>query len=1012
MMMFKQVSGASKATLRFSFCAASSALEEYEHLGKEVFGRPVGGQLGRVVRGITGSPFYNIANLQNAIQFVIKKRGIPPDNKSEPSCKVILYATRIESGKADILRNYESCHPTAENYDCRIWEAASATAAAPMYFKAIKFAASGERWCDGAIRRNNPINEALAELAREPEWQNKKIGCILNLGTGLARSRSVSSNLAGFLKGALKMLTDAEDTAKVFSASALGRELAQTHRYFRFNVPHGMEDLQIDEWKETERMKAMTTEYLSHTDNGDSIMRCAKTLLYPDENSFFSPQMRRGQIFALWGLGGTGKTQIALDFSQSMKDRLSIFWIRADNLGNFIADYSRVLPLLNPELDGLSPQEVMLSLLARTRDKLEELAGDWLLILDNADHLNDFIGVPDKDGPRISKYVPRRGRILITTRDRRFQGLAAAASDGLCVEPMIRLEAKDLLLKYVPNHLVRPSAVNTLMADDLVEKLGCLSLAQMSFAEYVGLFREKRRRLDLMASLAYDFANKDVRNGISSSPLSVTFLQYLACFYWRETPQILLRRLPEFHDLDDVSFLQVTKRPLALSLIDQTLDEDPRLSSYSVHPVLHKVMTAELSIEDKRRMLSHLTPIISSVFPTVPAPATESWPWRRFHSHSSMFNAAADMADAALSMASQLIGPENELRHYFRRNAIERLNDAGRYDRAEAECSLALELLEARAATTSLDTKAYNKEKVLLLDYLSIALRDRLGYGMLESIYKEQLHCQQAEQWSAEDVVEKRLHLIMLNLRALIMRTGDDVWQNLDQVIALYERVLHETLSVVGIDDKETWIALNNRLGSLSQALRMNEIHQTATMYLNHHLAREGPVKGARAAEFAELLDRWSYVSGIEDVIKSGSINRLSHLNSLNSYGVYLQYHGRYEEAVTVHRKVIRQLEGRDDGLGRLSHCNFMLALAKAGREDEALAFRREHKELIMPMEAVYGTLEQRQEERKKEMRVYEEAKSRIERKSLCQQDQWWLDNATTVRRVGLRLDHDLVPLP
>lgn len=269
----------------------------------------------------------------------------------------ILCATRIETAKADLLRNYESVHPTAENYACRIWEAASATAAAPMYFKSVKFELSGEHWCDGAIRRNNPINEALAEVARVPEWEGKRIGCILSLGTGLARSRPVSSNLASFLKGALKMLTDAEDTAKVFAASSLGRELANTNRYFRFNVPHGMEDLQLDEWKAADRMKAMTTDYLSHAENGDAIWRCAKALLFPDDNckcssaslveqkvktphifavqrtlkprlsliphhpcthflkrlvydeklrKFFSPQMRQRQIFTLWGLGGVG----------------------------------------------------------------------------------------------------------------------------------------------------------------------------------------------------------------------------------------------------------------------------------------------------------------------------------------------------------------------------------------------------------------------------------------------------------------------------------------------------------------------------------------------------------------------------------------------------------------------------------------------------------------------------------------------------------------------------------
>ncbi len=196
----------------------------------------------------------------------------------------ILCATRIETGKPDLLRSYQSDHPTAENYACQIWEAASATAAAPMYFKSVKFASSGEHWCDGSIRRNSPINEALAEVARVPEWQGREIGCLLSLGTGLARSRPVSSSLASFVKGALKMLTDAEDTAKAFAASSVGRELTRSNRYFRFNVPHGMEELQIDEWKASGRMKALTTDYLSHADNGDAVWRCANTLLSPDEN--------------------------------------------------------------------------------------------------------------------------------------------------------------------------------------------------------------------------------------------------------------------------------------------------------------------------------------------------------------------------------------------------------------------------------------------------------------------------------------------------------------------------------------------------------------------------------------------------------------------------------------------------------------------------------------------------------------------------------------------------------
>lgn len=196
----------------------------------------------------------------------------------------MLCVTRSEISKPDVLRNYTSLHPTAENYSCTIWEAASATAAAPLYFKSVRFKESGENWCDGGLQRNNPINEALSELARERGWKDRKIGCVLSLGTGVKKSDAITSSLASILKGVVAMATDSEDTAKVFASSELGLELFRTHRYFRFSIPQGMQDLKLDEWKETEKMRALTTDYLSHAGNGDMLAQCAKSLLDPDEN--------------------------------------------------------------------------------------------------------------------------------------------------------------------------------------------------------------------------------------------------------------------------------------------------------------------------------------------------------------------------------------------------------------------------------------------------------------------------------------------------------------------------------------------------------------------------------------------------------------------------------------------------------------------------------------------------------------------------------------------------------
>lgn len=159
----------------------------------------------------------------------------------------MLCVTRSAVNKPDVLRNYESIHPAAENYHCTIWEAASATAAAPLFFEGVQFNETGERWCDGGMRRNNPINEAMSELTRERDWKNKKIGCILSVGTGVKKSEAISSSLASVLKGAVAIMTDSDDIARVFASSELGVELFRTHRYFRFSIPQGMQDLQLDE---------------------------------------------------------------------------------------------------------------------------------------------------------------------------------------------------------------------------------------------------------------------------------------------------------------------------------------------------------------------------------------------------------------------------------------------------------------------------------------------------------------------------------------------------------------------------------------------------------------------------------------------------------------------------------------------------------------------------------------------------------------------------------------------
>lgn len=77
----------------------------------------------------------------------------------------------------------------------------------------------------------------------------------------------------------VKIASDAQGKADEFLAGDLGTRLWKEKRYFRFNVEQGLQDIQLEEYKEKEKMAAMTTAYLSRKDRGEEILECAKRLL-------------------------------------------------------------------------------------------------------------------------------------------------------------------------------------------------------------------------------------------------------------------------------------------------------------------------------------------------------------------------------------------------------------------------------------------------------------------------------------------------------------------------------------------------------------------------------------------------------------------------------------------------------------------------------------------------------------------------------------------------------------
>jgi patatin-like phospholipase/acyl hydrolase len=64
----------------------------YEEVGKKIFSSgPAGGQVGKLVKGLTSSPFHDIEKLQEEVRKVLDEKGIPRNEsflEVQPTCKV------------------------------------------------------------------------------------------------------------------------------------------------------------------------------------------------------------------------------------------------------------------------------------------------------------------------------------------------------------------------------------------------------------------------------------------------------------------------------------------------------------------------------------------------------------------------------------------------------------------------------------------------------------------------------------------------------------------------------------------------------------------------------------------------------------------------------------------------------------------------------------------------------------------------------------------------------------
>lgn len=179
------------------------------------------------------------------------------------------------------------------------------------------------------------------------------------------------------------------------------------------------------------------------------------------------------RVQAIHGVGGVGKTQLAVEFAyRHAGDYSVVWWIRSEEPTVMLAEFAALAEKLSLDL----PEDATLEV---TRDAVRDALdhrGSWLLIFDNV--------VSESS---LRKFLPRKrtGHVLITSRASQWRGIARAVP----LEGLSRDDAARLLMR-------RTGQKDQLSAARLAQALGalplslehaaaCITAAELTFSAYL-----------------------------------------------------------------------------------------------------------------------------------------------------------------------------------------------------------------------------------------------------------------------------------------------------------------------------------------------------------------------------------------------------------------------------------------------------------------------------------------------------------------------------------------------
>lgn len=267
----------------------NEAIEKYISLSQDVFepSRTYSGPWSSIRRIRRGIARFDAKILEKKIKEILSScngetewsRMYEPLRAGDRRCHAAVVAVSAGRNKNRMLR-LSTSYDRDDN--CKIWEAARATSAAPVFFDPIKIGSPPITYSDDKMSFNNPARVTYEEVQRL--WPHRRIGVFLSLGTGQQSPQSIRRNKLVF---GIRLEAEVTQALVKMSESAtkvhdqLYAQLRAHNNdpvYFRFNVDQGLADIGLQEWQKTSQLASCIEAYMARPEISHAYLTCTASI--------------------------------------------------------------------------------------------------------------------------------------------------------------------------------------------------------------------------------------------------------------------------------------------------------------------------------------------------------------------------------------------------------------------------------------------------------------------------------------------------------------------------------------------------------------------------------------------------------------------------------------------------------------------------------------------------------------------------------------------------------------